>query len=107
MVNKNVCFILNLILYRPHAKQKATAESLSAMLVQGVQSGDKQLLKRVLTVKKDHLITGTVRNLSVSSVVPLLKTVSYQVPNPSMSQLTTPAVCPVISLAFGAAAGMP
>ena len=57
------------------SQQKPTAESLSAMLIQAIQSGDKQLLERVLNIQKDHLITGTVKNLSMNTIVPFLRTV--------------------------------
>ena len=46
------------------------------MLTQAVQSGDRKLLERVLQVKKDQLISGTVKKLPVTTIVPFLKIVS-------------------------------
>lgn len=51
----------------------ATADSLSRLLAQAVQSGDKTLLEEPLKVRKEVIIRQTIRRLPVGLVVPLLK----------------------------------
>lgn len=57
----------------------ATADSLSRLLAQAVQSGDKTLLEEPLKVRKEVIIRQTIRRLPVGLVVPLLKQVTLAV----------------------------
>jgi hypothetical protein len=51
----------------------ATADSLSRLLAQAVQSGDRSLLEEPLKVRREAVIRQTLRRLPVGLVVPLLK----------------------------------
>lgn len=51
----------------------AVGESLTVLLVQGLHSGDKKILDKVLEKSDDVSVRATVRQLPVQSIVPLLK----------------------------------
>lgn len=55
------------------------ADSLSHLLAQAVQSGDKTLLEEPLKVRKEVVIRQTIQRLPVEMVVPLLKQVTLAV----------------------------
>ena len=62
--------------YRPFCSRAANAVTLSRLLAQAVQSGDRTLLEEPLRVRKDVIIRQTIRRLPVTLVVPLLKQVT-------------------------------
>ncbi|CAI8048441.1 WD repeat-containing protein 43 [Geodia barretti] len=51
----------------------ATAESLSRLLGQAVQSGDRSLLEEALRVRRENIIRQTLRRLPLSLILPLLR----------------------------------
>ena len=53
-----------------------TAESLSRLLGQAVQSGDRSLLEEALRVRRENIIRQTLRRLPLSLILPLLRQVS-------------------------------
>jgi U3 small nucleolar RNA-associated protein 5 len=57
--------------------EKHNTESLSLLVIQGVHSGDKQMLEQIFNIKHDRLINATVRKLPITVVVPFLKIVSF------------------------------
>lgn len=53
-------------------KSTPKGENLAQLLIQGLHSGDKNLLSTVLFVKKESVIKNTVAKLPVQAIVPLL-----------------------------------
>lgn len=63
--------LLLLILYRV-----ASVESLSQLLSQAIQSGDKSLLEEALRIRRDVVIRQTLHRLPLQLIIPFMKQVN-------------------------------
>ncbi|XP_071963272.1 WD repeat-containing protein 43-like [Antedon mediterranea] len=67
--------------------QQPKTESLAVLLTQGLQSRDKDILRRVFRYNKETLIRNTVRRLPVPLVIPLLQELAVRLnTNPENGQ---------------------
>ena len=71
----------------PPSHRGAAADSLSRLLAQAVQSGDKSLLEEPLNVRREAIIRQTLQKLPVGLVVPLMKQVIRLAPPTSRHSL--------------------
>lgn len=67
-----LCTNIFIILSRP----KPTAESLAVLVLQAVHSDDRKLLDEVIRIDNKRVVDSTVRRLSITVIVPFLRTVS-------------------------------
>ncbi|XP_033097150.1 WD repeat-containing protein 43-like [Anneissia japonica] len=67
--------------------QQPKTESLAVLLTQGLQSRDKDILRRVFRYNKEYLIRNTVRRLPVPLIIPLLQELAVRLnTNPENGQ---------------------
>ncbi|VDN51159.1 unnamed protein product [Dracunculus medinensis] len=67
-------------------------KSLSILLSQGIASGDKQKLDKVLSITDVVAISATINDLSISQIIPLLKEIDTRFRNCSVQDIR-PWIC--------------
>ena len=57
-------------------RRVATAESLSRLLSQAVQSGDQALMEKVLKTRRERVVRQAIQRMPLSLILPFLRQVS-------------------------------
>lgn len=75
----------NLTLGKTEGSKVPTADSVANLMIQGLHSKDKKILKTVLYQKDEEVIRNTVKRLPITALVPLLQELSNYIQGKTLS----------------------